>query len=171
MSSIPRENLPYPDLPVQGRSGASDSSYAAPSSPTTVIDRHAQFSGNYRSDADLRVEGTFEGEIDCNGTVTVAEDATLSATVRARNVVVAGSATGEIVCEEKLTLQATGELRGKAQAGTLVVEEGAIFEGEFKMGGGYSSMGSSFTGWEAGGYGAEPRPDSPGTDTPANKPE
>ncbi len=171
MSSIPRENLPYPDLPVQERSRTADA-YAAPASGATVIDRQAHFTGNYKSDADLRVEGVFEGEIDCNGTVTVAEDANLSATVRARNLIIAGNASGDITCEEKLILKSTGELRGKAQAATLVVEEGAFFEGEFKMGsGGFGSLGSSFSGWESSSYKSAPAPEKTQSDEGASAAE
>lgn len=163
MNPVPRERLPYPDLPVQrddrplqrdmprddrpmGRPAQSREPVAR-----TVIDRDSQFDGNFRSDSDLLIEGTFEGEIDCKGTVIVAEGANVSATVRARNVVVAGSANGEVSCDERMTIQATGEVRGKAQAATLVVEEGAFFEGEFKMGaGGFSAIGSNFSNWQGG---------------------
>ena len=145
MSNIARENLPYPDLPMQG-----GSRQARPTGQATVIDAQSHFSGNYRSDSDLIIEGTFEGEIECNGTVTVAENATLSATVKARNVVVAGSANGEITCDERFTVRATGEMRGKALSATLVVEEGAFFEGEFRMGNSYSAPpATSYSGWES----------------------
>lgn len=145
MSNIARENLPYPDLPVQG-----SSRQAKPTGQATVIDAQSHFTGNYRSDSDLIIEGHFEGEIECNATVTVAENATLSATVKARNVVIAGSANGEVTCDERFTVRATGEMRGKAQAATLVVEEGAFFEGEFRMGSSYSTASSSsYGGWES----------------------
>jgi cytoskeletal protein CcmA (bactofilin family) len=99
----------------------------------SVIDRHSHFNGLYRTARDLRIEGTAEGEIECEGTVTVAEDARATATVRARNVIIAGSASGEITCGERFTIRPTGEVRGQVQAASLVVEEGAFFEGEFKM--------------------------------------
>jgi cytoskeletal protein CcmA (bactofilin family) len=152
MSNVARENLPYPDLPVQ-----SGSREARPTGQATVIDAQSHFNGNYRSDSDLIIEGAFEGEIECNGTVTVAENATMSATVRARNVVVAGSANGEITCDERFSVEATGEMRGKAQAATLVVEEGAFFEGEFRMGNGYSgAVNASYSGWESAHATPEP---------------
>lgn len=119
--------------------------------PRTVISREANFNGTFRSDTDLLVEGTFEGEIDCKGTLIVAEGANLSATVQARNAIVAGAATGDISCDERLTIQSSGELRGKAQAATLVVEEGAFFEGEFKMGSGsFTTVSTSFSNWQSG---------------------
>lgn len=162
MNPVPRERLPYPDLPIQSQerererererptSRSSQSTSASPS-PRTVISKDSTFNGNVRSDGDLLIEGTFEGEIDCKGTVIIAEGANVSATVRARNSTVAGSANGDFTCEERLTIQSSGEMRGKAQAATLVVEEGAFFEGEFKMGaGGFTSMSSNFNNWQSG---------------------
>jgi cytoskeletal protein CcmA (bactofilin family) len=155
MNPVPRERLPYPDLPMQAPERPVErpsSRGAQPSTPIsrTIIDRNSTFDGNFRSDSDLLIEGTFEGEIDCKGTVIVAEGANLSATVRARNAIIAGSANGDFNCDERMTIQATGEVRGKAQAATLVVEEGAFFEGEFKMGaGGFSSIGPSFSNWQS----------------------
>src|SRR5688572_25170952 len=76
----------------------------------SMIDRHSHFNGHYRTSHDLRVEGTAEGEIECDGTVTVAPQARVSATVKARNVVIAGAASGEIVCRDQFTLKPTGEM-------------------------------------------------------------
>ncbi|MGH2543830.1 MAG: bactofilin family protein [Ardenticatenaceae bacterium] len=106
-----------------------------PTATTTesVIDRHSQFDGLYVTTHDLRIEGTAAGEIQCEGTVTVAEEARLTAKVQARNVVIAGSADGEITCSERFTLRPSGEMRGSVRAASLAVEEGAFFEGEFRM--------------------------------------
>lgn len=160
MNPVPRERLPYPDLPVQPQERErerererpmSRSAQAAAPSPRTVISKESTFNGNVRSDGDILIEGSFEGEIDCKGTVIIAEGANVSATVRARNSTVAGSANGDFTCEERLTIQSSGEMRGKAQAPTLVVEEGAFFEGEFKMGsGGFTSATSNLSSWSSG---------------------
>jgi cytoskeletal protein CcmA (bactofilin family) len=186
MNPVPRERLPYPDLPTQAperpsdRPDRSDRSITRggqpqQAAPRTVISRESNFNGNFRSDSDLLIEGTFEGEIDCKGTVIIAEGANVSATVRARNSMIAGSANGEFTCEERLTIQATGEMRGKAQAATLVVEEGAFFEGEFKMGaGGFTSISSNFSSWQTGRT-TRNEPTRPGQtrteDTPESAPD
>jgi cytoskeletal protein CcmA (bactofilin family) len=180
MNPVPRERLPYPDLPMQAperqpdrpsdRQADRPSDRAPGRSPQqsapisrTIVDRNSHFDGNFRSDTDLLIEGTFEGEIDCKGTVVVAEGANVTATVRARNAIVAGAANGDFNCDERLTVQATGELRGKAQAATLVVEEGAFFEGEFKMGaGGFSAIGSNFSSWQSGRSAKNSGPRNPG---------
>lgn len=135
MSTNRREEVPFPNLTQQAPPPARPERREQPATTAeTVVGRQANFTGTFRAESDLRIEGTFEGEIDCRGTVTVAEDATMSATVRARNIVIAGSANGDIAVEERLHLRTSGELRGKSQAATFVVEEGAYFEGEMKMG-------------------------------------
>ena len=178
MNPVPRERLPYPDLPVQPQERErerererpmSRSAQAAAPSPRTVISKESTFNGNVRSDGDILIEGSFEGEIDCKGTVIIAEGANVSATVRARNSTVAGSANGDFTCEERLTIQSSGEMRGKAQAPTLVVEEGAFFEGEFKMGsGGLTSVSSNLSSWQTGRSGTtrstSPQPQDAGDD-------
>lgn len=111
-------------------SGAQDSETDASES---LIDRHSHFNGVYRTTHDLRVEGSAEGEIECDGTLIVAPDAHIDAKVRARNVVIAGAASGEIMCDERFTLRPSGQMRGQVLAASLVVEEGAFFEGEFQM--------------------------------------
>ncbi len=168
MSPVPRERLPYPDLPSQRQERAPGrAAQPAGGAPQrAVVDRQSQFDGTYRSEGDLLIEGTFEGQIDCKGTVIVAEGANVSATIQARNVVIAGSANGEFSCDERFTIQGTGEMRGKAQAATLVVEEGAFFEGEFKMGaGGFGSVGGNFSSWQSA------RPPRNGSNRPGSRQE
>ncbi|MDQ4077730.1 MAG: polymer-forming cytoskeletal protein [Chloroflexota bacterium] len=97
------------------------------------IDQYSHFDGTYTTAQDLHIEGTLEGEIRCEGTVTVAEGASVNATVQARHVILAGSAEGTIECGERFLIQPSGEMRGRVRAASLVVEEGAFFEGEFRM--------------------------------------
>jgi len=106
---------------------------AEPATSVSIIDPHSHFNGHYRTARDLRVEGSVEGEIECEGTLTVAPNAKLEAKVQARNVIIAGAASGEIVCREQFTLKPTGEMRGQVRAASLAVEEGAFFDGEFQM--------------------------------------
>ena len=135
MSGNRRENAPFANRGQQqqsrpqrqeppGEEGTAD----------TIVGPQSYFTGTFRSEKDLRVEGTLEGEIDCRGTVIVAKDATLSATVRARNIEIAGSVTGDVFIEERLHLRSSGEMRGQSHAASFIVEEGGYFEGEMKMG-------------------------------------
>jgi len=106
----------------------------APEADTfSVIDRHSAFDGTFRADRDLRIEGEVKGTIECQGTLFVAEGATVHAQVDAENVTVAGNLNGEITCHGRLQLMPSGQVRGKVSTETLVIDEGAFYEGQLEM--------------------------------------
>ena len=136
MSGNRRENAPFTNRGQQPPQPRPKRQESPPSEATTdtIVGPQSYFTGTFRSEKDLRIEGTVEGEIDCRGTVIVAKDATLSATVRARNIEISGSVTGDVFIEERLHLRSSGEMRGQSHAASFIVEEGGYFEGEMKMG-------------------------------------
>ena len=101
----------------------------------SLIDRHSAFDGNFRSQRDLRVEGELKGSVTCEGTLFVSEGATISATVEAEHVTVAGELTGEIRCRGRLQILPSGRVRASVSTGSLVIQEGAIYEGQLEMAG------------------------------------
>lgn len=99
----------------------------------SVIDRHSAFDGTFHSDRDLRIDGEVKGTIECQGTLFVAEGAVVSAKVDAEHVTVAGDLNGEILCRGRLQMLPSGRVRGKIATDTLVIAEGAYYEGELEM--------------------------------------
>lgn len=91
----------------------------------SVIDRQSSFDGEFRTEQDLRVEGTAAGRIHCGGTLTVERDASVKARVEARDLVVRGRVEGDVVCSGRVLLTSTAVVSGSLKAATLVVEEGA----------------------------------------------
>jgi cytoskeletal protein CcmA (bactofilin family) len=99
----------------------------------SVIDRYSNFDGTYHSTRDLRIEGQVKGTIECRGTLHIAQGANIDAKVEAENISVAGELEGEITCRGKLQLLPSGRVRGKINTVTLVIHEGAFYEGELEM--------------------------------------
>jgi cytoskeletal protein CcmA (bactofilin family) len=99
----------------------------------SVIDRFSRFDGDFVAERDLRVEGNVKGSIECHGTLFVAEGAVVSAKVTAENNTVAGDLSGETRCRGQLHLLPTGRVRGRVGTASLVISEGAIYEGELAM--------------------------------------
>lgn len=109
--------------------GASDEAIEA----VSLIDRFSSFDGTYRSEKDLRIEGEVKGTIECQGTLFVAQGADVQAKIEAASVTVAGEFKGEIHCRGRLQIMPSGRLRGKVTTDTLVINEGAFYEGELQM--------------------------------------
>jgi cytoskeletal protein CcmA (bactofilin family) len=114
------------DAPLATESfGASESA--------SVIDRHSEFDGTYSTDRDLRIEGRAKGKLSCQGTLHVAQGATVNAEIEAEQVVVAGVLEGTVNCRTRLQIMPSGELRGKISTPSLVINEGARYEGQMEM--------------------------------------
>jgi len=114
------------DVDDQELNGVDDDTFS-------VIDRHSNFDGTFRSDRDLRVEGVVKGTIECQGTLFVAQGANVTAKVEAENITVAGDLNGDIRCRGRLQIMPSGRVRGKVATETLVINEGAYYEGQLEM--------------------------------------
>lgn len=101
---------------------------------TSVIDQFSNFDGTYNSSRDLRVEGRVTGTIVCKGTLHVAQGATVKAAVEAEAITVAGELEGEITCRGRLELLPSGRAKGQIATQSIVIHEGAVYEGELAMG-------------------------------------
>jgi cytoskeletal protein CcmA (bactofilin family) len=74
-----------------------------------------------------------QGTLQCDGTLLVAEDATIDAAVDAAGIIVAGTLTGDIACRGRLEIRPTGVVRANVRTASLVIHEGAVYEGELRM--------------------------------------
>ncbi|HEU4793139.1 MAG TPA: polymer-forming cytoskeletal protein [Nitrolancea sp.] len=99
----------------------------------SLIDRHTAFEGTLTSSRDLRIEGEMRGTVRCQGLLYVAEGSDIDATVEAANVTVAGQLQGNIVCRGKLQILPSGRVIAKVITESLVINEGAVYEGELQM--------------------------------------
>lgn len=108
----------------------------------SVFDRYSVFDGTFNLTRDLRVEGQVKGTINCKGTLYVAQGATVDAVVEAENITVAGDLEGEVSCRGKMQILESGKVKGKITTGTLIINEGAFYEGQLTMEAGEGSYGS-----------------------------
>src|SRR5215211_3318408 len=114
------------DVNDEDAAGDAESSYS-------VIDRHSVFDGTFQANRNLRIEGEVKGTIECRGTLFVAQGATVSAKVEAESITVAGDLNGDIHCQGRLQIMPSGRVRGKVGTVTLVINEGAYYEGQLEM--------------------------------------
>jgi cytoskeletal protein CcmA (bactofilin family) len=106
-----------------------------PIDTASLIDRHSTFDGVFRSQRDLRVEGELKGDVTCEGTLFVSEGASIAAMVEAEHITVAGELSGEIRCRGRLQILPSGRVRANVSTGSLVIQEGALYEGQLEMAG------------------------------------
>jgi cytoskeletal protein CcmA (bactofilin family) len=120
----------------------------------SVIGPQTSFSGTLRSETAIRILGAVDGEIISSQSVAIEESAQVKAKLTAETITVAGEITGEIQCSGRVEILPSGRVHGEIQAGTLVMQEGAFFEGNLKMGAGSATATTSSEGEAAPAPGA-----------------
>lgn len=98
------------------------------------LGKGSEFSGKLIMDGAVRIDGEFTGEILGSGILTVGEGARVEGTVSLDTVIVYGSLKGTLKVKDRVELGATGRMEGNLKTAKLVVQEGASFNGEIKMG-------------------------------------
>jgi cytoskeletal protein CcmA (bactofilin family) len=91
-----------------------------------------------------RIDGTVDGEVQCQDTLTIGEGAEIRAKISGKVVIIRGKVEGNVAAKEKLELAAPARLIGNVDTPRLLVTEGVVFEGNCSMGvakqkGGFSS--------------------------------
>ena len=100
----------------------------------TIIGKDTVVKGRIDSEGAIRIDGRFEGEIYTTSDLVVGEAGNITATrIEAKNICIAGEVHGNVVASGKLELVPSGKLYGDVQMSILVVEDGAVFQGQCEM--------------------------------------
>ncbi len=109
-----------------------------------IISGETDIKGSLKSTSDTRLAGRLEGSVEIEGTVVISENGVVTGSIRAENINVSGSMEGDLVATKKVLLTDTARIKGTIYADRLVVEEGAIFNGECQMGNKSEAISSKF---------------------------
>ena len=89
--------------------------------------------GKVMTEGSIRIDGTIVGDVDAKANAAIGSSGTLEGNLRAKNVSLAGKVKGTVSASEKLILESRSVLRGDIRASKLVVDEGAMFDGQCSM--------------------------------------
>ena len=103
------------------------------SGEVTIVGQGAKLEGTVVSAGSLRIDGQVKGQINADGDVMLSPQSQVEADIRADNVTVAGRFKGAIVVKARAEITRGGRVDGNVTSKALVVEEGAIFQGQSIM--------------------------------------
>jgi cytoskeletal protein CcmA (bactofilin family) len=101
---------------------------------TTVIGPDTHIKGEMVFDSTARILGTFEGRVIAKGEIQIGEGAACKAAVEGTTVIVDGLIEGDVTARERVQLNSKARVVGDIVAATLVVAEGASFNGHCRVG-------------------------------------
>lgn len=106
-----------------------------PAAESKLIDIETGMQGNikFSGPINLRINGSFDGELETKGTLIIGESANVKASIiKGEHINIQGKVKGDITCHH-LELSRTARLVGNVETSELVINEGAIFKGKCQM--------------------------------------
>lgn len=83
----------------------------------------------------VRIDGKFVGDVELDGDLILGESGSVEGNVQVRSALLAGRVDGNIQCQTRLHIAGTALINGMVESQSLVVDEGAAFNGSCHMGG------------------------------------
>ena len=110
---------------------------AAPTSMAGLVGylyKGSRVTGQLTFQGPARIDGIVDGEVHCQGILTVGEGAELKAKITGHIVVIRGKVEGNVTAKERIELLAPARLIGNIDAPRLIIAEGVVFDGDCSMG-------------------------------------
>jgi cytoskeletal protein CcmA (bactofilin family) len=105
-----------------------------PAEPLVVsLHKGSQITGQLTFQGPAMIDGNVEGEIHCHGKLIIGEKADVRAKISGQIITIQGHVEGNVTAEE-VELTAPAQLCGNIITRRLIINEGAVFDGDCSMG-------------------------------------
>jgi len=98
------------------------------------LDRGSSFKGELEFDDTMRIDGKFNGRITSKNELIVGESAHIEGDIHVGRVAISGTVVGKIVADQRVEIHRNGKVYSDIDTPALIIEEGAIFQGNCVMG-------------------------------------
>ena len=99
----------------------------------TLIGKNTNIEGNLKAEGTIRIDGKLVGDVNLSGNLIVGDQALIEGNVKADNIHMSGIIEGNIKVMNQLHITPTGKLVGDMDVKNIVVDEGAVFQGNCIM--------------------------------------
>ena len=104
-----------------------------PEAALTLISATTVVEGKIQTEGSIRIDGKLIGDLVAKASAAIGLTGSVDGTIHARNVSLSGKLKGSVIAAEKLVLEAKSVVRGDIRAARLVIDEGALFDGNCAM--------------------------------------
>lgn len=96
----------------------------------TIVGVQTELEGKLISNASVRIDGKFKGDIEAKETVIIGKTGYVDGNIKANKVIIIGEVVGNILCKGSLEILSTGKFKGDLKlGGKITVEEGGVLLG------------------------------------------
>ncbi|MFL6247462.1 MAG: polymer-forming cytoskeletal protein [Thermoanaerobaculia bacterium] len=98
------------------------------------LDRGATFRGELEFEDTMRIDGKFNGKIHSKNELIVGESAHIEGDIHVGRIAISGTVVGKIIADTRVEIHRNGKVYSDVETPALIIEEGAIFQGNCVMG-------------------------------------
>ena len=98
-----------------------------------LIVQSTTIEGTLKTNSSIRVDGKLIGTIVCGGSFVLGATGSIEGDVVAEEAIIGGNVNGTLKINKKLTLETKSIVQGEIQCGSLIIEDGALFDGKSNM--------------------------------------
>jgi cytoskeletal protein CcmA (bactofilin family) len=98
------------------------------------LDSGAVFKGELEFEDTMRIDGRFNGKIVSKNELIVGESATIEGDIHVGRIAISGTVIGKIIATQRVEIHRNGKVYSDIDTPALIIEEGAIFQGNCVMG-------------------------------------
>ena len=101
---------------------------------TTVIAKGTVIEGKFICSENVRLDGTVNGEVRVEKRIVMGDGSSVQGNIFARDAAIKGRIKGDLNVKEALHLMDSAIIEGNISARTMIVDEGARYNGSCKIG-------------------------------------
>jgi cytoskeletal protein CcmA (bactofilin family) len=101
--------------------------------PETTIAENVSIKGTLKFARCLRIDGSFEGELDSKGKLIIGPTGSVTANLNLEEAFISGKLVGDITVKTRLVLRGRAEIHGAITAPLLSVDEGVSIIGQLNV--------------------------------------
>ncbi len=129
-ADLTKEGIPMSTMP--GRTFDTHSS--SDRGGTATLGKSVMVKGQILSREDLTIDGEVEGTVELQEhRLTIGPNGRVTATLKAREIVVLGTIHGDVEAAEKIDIRKDAKLVGNIKTARIVIEDGAYFKGSIDI--------------------------------------
>ena len=98
-----------------------------------IIGKGLFIRGEIHCQSDLVIQGTVEGTITMDKSLTVEPEGRIKADIQTENATIKGKMEGDLKAKEKIALHNGAEMVGDIDAPRIEIEDGAYYKGKVTM--------------------------------------
>ena len=99
----------------------------------TLIGKGSVLEGKITVSSNVRVDGKIKGDLKTNDSLVIGKQGEIEGEITAKNTVVGGKVIGKINAQGKVVLESNAIFKGEIKAARLVIDDGAVFDGQCTM--------------------------------------